>query len=163
MKASIVGGVVAFLIGSAHAADTAPSFTDYPAQEQLSGQPAKPLLVGKKAHDFRTVLKQEAARGPNFAGHFTIARWGCGAACISWAIIDARDGNVWFAPFTVSAPACSEAPDYCQQSLDFNINSELIVAVGSRNELGAGQYFYRWHAGNLSLLSSTESVNAAQP
>jgi hypothetical protein len=42
-----------------------------------------------------------AASGPNFAGHYTLARWGCGAGCVTVAVIDMTTGAVQFPPFSI--------------------------------------------------------------
>ena len=133
-----------------------PSFSDFPFREAFRASPAVPILNTRQARMFRTVLRKEAANGPNFAGHLTLARWGCGAGCISWAIINATTGAVWFAPFTVSDASGLDDPELAQHSLDFEINSELIIANGARNESGAGTYYYRWHDNKLSLVHSIE-------
>lgn len=133
-----------------------PSFADFPVKGIFRALPAVPVLTTRHARMLRTVLRKEAASGPNFAGYFTLARWGCGAGCISWAIINAATGAVWFAPFTVNGASGLGDPELAQHSLDFEINSELIIANGARNESGAGKYYYRWHNNNLSLVHSIE-------
>lgn len=73
---------------------SAPRFADYPAGRRTVVRPARPILVGAEARHYRTVIRLGAAEGPNFAGNFTIVRWGCGAGCIDWAIVDARTGRI---------------------------------------------------------------------
>ena len=70
---------------------------DYSVTEVFHGTPAAPVLGTKEARQFRTELRRQAAYGPNFAGHFTLLRWGCGAGCVAVAVIDAIWGEVWFA------------------------------------------------------------------
>jgi hypothetical protein len=43
---------------------------------------------------YRTVLRQEIARGPNFAGHYRVAVWGCGASCTMFAVVNLNTGRV---------------------------------------------------------------------
>jgi hypothetical protein len=138
------------LAGVAHRSE--PRFEQFPAAAVKRSAWVGPRLDTPHALQFRTMLRTQAVGQPNFAGHYTIAVWGCGAACISWAAVDRITGTVWFAPFTVSAPACMDAPRFCQQSLDYRSDSELIVVQGSRNEQGAGRYYYWWHGGRLKLL-----------
>ena len=138
-----------------------PEYKDYPAVQDFHGKPVSPVLSSSKARMMRTQLRQEASSGPNFAGHFTLARWGCGAGCVSWAIIDARSGKVWFAPFLVTdvtGATTLRDPECGQHSMDFRIDSELIVVNGSVDPDGenAGTYYYRWHDGSLTLLYSKE-------
>ena len=137
-------------------AEQVPDYKDYPVVADFQGKPAAPVLDTPEARMMRTQLRQQAATGPNFAGHFTLARWGCGAGCASWAIIDARSGKVWFAPFQVSDATVPDNPELRQYSIDFKIDSELIVANGALNGEGAGTYYYRWHNGSLTLIYSRE-------
>ena len=137
-------------------AERSPAFTDFPVKDVFVGTPATPVLSTRGARLLRSILSKEAASGPNFAGHFTLARWGCGAGCVSWAVIDAVNGVVLFPPFTVSDATGFSDPELAQHSIDFELNSELIVVNGARNESGAGEYYYRWHSNKLSLLYSIE-------
>ena len=73
-----------------------PRLQDYPVTDIFRGKPSAPVLSTKEARMFRTELRRQAARGPNFAGHYTLALWGCGAGCANGAVIDARSGQVWF-------------------------------------------------------------------
>ncbi len=43
---------------------------------------------------FQTTITKQSAEGPNFAGHYTIATWGCGTECQGFAIIDAITGDI---------------------------------------------------------------------
>ena len=131
-------------------------FEQFPVVASFTGLPHSPDVSTGDAKRFSSEIRKEAEKGPNFAGHFTIAKWGCGSGCISWAIIDAATGKVWPAPFTVSGTGCGDSAEYCEQKIEFRINSELIVVTGARNEKGAGHYFYRWHNGSLSLVQASE-------
>ena len=150
---ALLAGAVLF---ATVAAAEAPRFEDYPVADRFKAKPASPILSSPRAQKFRTVLRRAAASGPNFAGHFTLARWGCGAGCVSWAIIDARSGAVWFAPFQVWDARTIGDAELVHHSIDFELDSELIVANGARNGEGAGTYYYRWHRGLLSLIHSIE-------
>ena len=82
------------------------------------------------------MIREGAAKGPNFAGHFTIADWGCGAGCVSIAVIDAKDGKVYSGPFQVLSWAMfkyegrysSNTPEFVP--LDFHPDSRLLIARG---------------------------------
>jgi hypothetical protein len=49
-----------------------------------------PRTCAPLAEGFRAMT-----RPPNFAGHFTVAVWGCGSNCVSYAVIDAITGAVY--------------------------------------------------------------------
>jgi hypothetical protein len=78
-----------------------PGFKDYPAGRVHVGSPAIVNLSSSSgARYYRTRLREGARKGPNFAGHYTIVTWECGSDCFNIAVIDAKTGRVWFAPFT---------------------------------------------------------------
>jgi len=68
-------------------------------------------------NNFYTTTSKQAAEGPNFAGHFTFIRWGCGTDCISYTIIDAITGKSVLSSYeTVEG-----------LSPTFDINSRLLI------------------------------------
>src|SRR5713101_1231751 len=69
-------------------------FAKYPARH-YKGKLAAPQLITPTQHEFRTVIRRGAMKGPNFAGHYTVAEWGCGSNCVVYAIIDAITGAVY--------------------------------------------------------------------
>jgi hypothetical protein len=90
--------IAAIVVGN----ERLPRFEDYPVTAIFKGTPAPPKLrPGDRL--FRTRIREGAAKGPNFAGHYTIAEWGCGMGCVSIAIVDASDGRIYDAPFTALA------------------------------------------------------------
>jgi|ERR1019366_1215816 hypothetical protein len=70
-------------------------FDRYPAGKVYKGHPAPPKLVTAEHRGFRTVLRNGAKKGSNFAGHFTVVEWGCGSNCIAMAVVDAITGVVY--------------------------------------------------------------------
>jgi hypothetical protein len=76
-----------------------PAFEEYRVVETFRGKSVPPQIT--ESHRwFRTIIQRGAAKGPNFAGQYTIATWGCGTGCVSMAIIDAKDGSVRDGPFS---------------------------------------------------------------
>jgi hypothetical protein len=100
-----------------------PRFESYRVAKTFSGRPADVnLLSHPKARLFRTMLKLSAEKGPNFAGHYTIGTWGCGSDCRMLAVIDARSGRVYFAPFWVGIDAT------------FRLDSALLIVNESETQ-----------------------------
>jgi hypothetical protein len=102
------------------------------------------------------MIREGGKEGPNFAGHYTIIQWGCGAACVSYAIIDARSGEVFHPAalqnidqFQVDIDT-PEQPD--AEMLQFNLKSRLIVAYGATDLKHRGISYFDWHDNQLSLL-----------
>jgi hypothetical protein len=74
-----------------------PKFEDYNIKNIYSGKTHTVILHNNpQTRMFRTVLRNGATNGVNFAGHYTVVIWGCGTSCQSFAIIDQIDGKVDF-------------------------------------------------------------------
>jgi hypothetical protein len=76
-----------------------PSFDQFRVNEVFRGWPARPLRNTRDARLFRTRIAESAKKGPNFAGKYAIAQWGCGTSCIDIALIDEETGTVYDGPF----------------------------------------------------------------
>ena len=92
-----------------------PRFENFPITEIFNGTPTLPILATPEARRFRTRItegitkgvgvedgatgKELGKPGPNFAGHYTIVRWGCGSPCLMIAIIDLKTGRIFPPPF----------------------------------------------------------------
>jgi hypothetical protein len=128
-------------------------FPDYAVTEVFKGHPAQPILAGKTQKMFRTAIREAARRGPNFAGHFTVAEWGCGSGCMSIAVVDAASGRVFDAPFTflsMPVPEGENGREY--QGRVYQLKSRLLIADGCPEEKKCGTYYYEWTANRFKLL-----------
>jgi len=105
-----------------------PKFSYYPT-EIYNGKVAKPILDTADKRNFRTRINDAAKGRPDFAGHFIIVKWGCGASCLGGAVLDARSGVVEFLPWSV---CCSSNFDL--EPLDYHADSRLLIANGMLNE-----------------------------
>ena len=101
-----------------------PRFEDYPVAE-FAGRVAQVRLADRRSRQYASTLRAAAQGTPNFAGHYILATWGCGASCVTGAAIDARTGVVAWLPFTV---CCWAAP--ISEPLEFRRNSNLLVIHG---------------------------------
>ncbi len=100
-----------------------PRFEDFPIPEQFKGTPAPvDFLSHPSAPKFKTRLTEGAKEGPNFAGHYTIVSWGCSTNCQSIAVVDAKTGTAYFAPFVAAIGS------------EFRIDSNLFI-VNPYNEI----------------------------
>ena len=116
----------------------APRFEDFPV-DTFVAFPARVVLGSDpSARHFRTVLLAGAAKGPNFAGHFTIVTWGCGTQCLSYAILNARTGRVYG----------DTSLDFSCHEPEFRRNSALVVqqpATGTGSSCsGARTQYFQW-------------------
>lgn len=132
-----------------------PKFEDYHIRDQYTGKTAPPIIT-KDDRSFRTRLRDASRGKANFAGHYVLTVWGCGAACLMGAAIDAKTGRVYWLPFTVCC-----WPVEVEHPLDFRLDSSLIVFTGSRNEEGGGVYYYKFDNGQFTLLRAIEKPQGA--
>ncbi|SRR5258708_2448596 len=122
-----------------------PTFETYSVLVQKAQQPAKVKLdshpMGRK---YRTVLKQGALVGPNFAGHYTLVAWGCGTQCQTAAVIDAQTGQVYF-PSQLQ-PIAYQAVTDGTVPLQYKLDSRLLVAAGSARDRddSIGLHYFVW-------------------
>jgi len=134
-----------------------PRFSEFsvPAAEQFKGKPATPKLATREARKYRTMIREGAREGPNFASHYTIVQWGCGSGCVQFAVVDAKTGAVYVPPFYVGPRARIEAETEPDEPLQFRIDSKLLIVSGAPNEKNEGLYYYKWDKGRFVLLART--------
>ncbi len=152
----LYGAVLRLISGPSSAAAGPPEFKDLPAVEQFAGKPAPvDLKSGSKARRFRTVLRDGAKTGPNFAGHYTVVKWGCGTACAEFAIVDAKTGRVYF-PTTIKFNSYALVHDGTEP-FQFQKDSALFIIVGEPDETDKlGVYYYKWTGSDLKLIHKVE-------
>jgi hypothetical protein len=128
-------------------------FTDFAATESFHGKAATPILITKPQKTFRTAITRAAAKGPNFAGHYIIAEWGCGSGCMSIAVVDAASGKVFAAPFRILSlplPESEGGRDY--QGAVYQLKSRLLIADGCPEDTKCGTYYYEWSENKFKQL-----------
>ncbi len=76
-----------------------PRFEEYPAATTYEGRAHVPILATRLDRKHRTAIRNAAAKGVNFSGHFGIAMWGCGTGCEEFVIVDLKTGTVYDPPF----------------------------------------------------------------
>lgn len=127
------------------------TFQNYPAELGFRGKAAKPILVTPLEHKYRTEIREQARKGPDFAGHFTLAKWGCGSPCLQFVIINATSGAIYDPGIVVG---CANKNGLAAR-IDFRFESRLIAATGSSettassNEVDCGTNYYQWDGKRL--------------
>ena len=146
--------LIAFVVSTAAQQKGLPRFEDYPVRESFTGKTAPLKLTGASARKYRSALRESAKAGVNFAGHYIVAEWGCGTDCHSFAIIDAKTGDVYF------SKAVSFIGGQLRQTeedrLKYRKDSRLFIAAGARNDEETGKFFYEWKNNRLQLIRKTE-------
>ena len=128
-----------------------PAFEDYQVAVATSQKASNLKLSTKESRRYASQLRYAAKQSMNFAGHYILASWGCGAGCVMGGVIDVKSGHVVMLPFTVS-----DWPLDVTEPLSFKKDSRLLVVQGSRNEQNPGTYYYRFDGNKFSLLKSID-------
>ena len=131
-----------------------PQFKDYPARGEYRGKNA-PVIITRNDRMFRSVLRESAREKPDFAGHYILAAWGCGASCLMGAVIDANTGRVYWLPFTICCWGNVDR-DVNFKPIEFRPNSRLVVFTGLRNEAmeNYGPHFYEFDGKRFKFIRS---------
>jgi len=147
--------VLTLLLALTGHADAAPRYQDYPAADRFQGRAAEPNLGSHPdARRYRTLLRRASREGPNFAGHFTFVHIGCGTGCTGVAVVDAKDGSVYFPQGLRMAQWAGwwhhpVGPQY-------RLSSRLVVVYGVANEEEEqGHYgvaYFLWNGADFELL-----------
>ena len=152
---SIILAITAIVAGAFAGDDKAPRYQDFAVTNVFKGKPAAvDLSSHPDARYYRTQLRRQVAEGPNFAGHYKIAIWGCGSSCAEFAIVDSQTGHVYFSP---ELPYVTWA-HYWEDTncgLQFRIDNRLLVLYGSpKEETKVGTFYYVWETNTLRLIHS---------
>jgi hypothetical protein len=104
-------------------------------------------ISNKDARMYRTNLRNAAKGGVNFAGHYILTSWGCGTNCNVGAIIDARNGKVFFPAQLAGFGVGFESWLGDDDPLEFKPGSKLLILKGYANseldkEHPVGGYYY---------------------
>lgn len=148
-----------------------PTFKQYTVKVQSAKNVRINLKSHKNANTYRTNLRNAAKEKVNFAGHYILTTWGCGTNCTQSALIDSRNGDVFFPAElegTVQGlcdlpknanPADSPNMDDEYAPVIYKADSRLLVLNGFKggdfNEQNArcGTYYLEWTGKNFKQLN----------
>ena len=148
---------VAFFMAIMAAAQR-PAFNSYSVPVEKARVRAIDFKSSPDARSFRTRLSEAIRGGVNFAGHYVVAGWGCGTGCISGAIIDARNGRVYWPVQFYAMATGIDGNDYVDKPVEYRKNSRLLILRGSPGvkdgdpEKPGGEYYYEWRGNDLRLI-----------
>lgn len=137
----------------------APKFEDFSITEIYKGKTAE-LDIDKnsEAQEFRGALRYATQSGPNFAGHYMVAEWGCGSTCQDGMIIDIATGKV-YDPFTKAT----------SRGTYYKLNSNLFVADPYSDDtplveeiLRIPVKYYIWKDNKLSQIYQEECSSTSE-
>jgi hypothetical protein len=150
----------------------APSFNNYPADiKEVVSKSKLDLTSNPIAKKYRTVLRQEMAKGPNYAGHYRVAFWGCGTSCAMFAVVDLKSGTVMTTrEFSAVAGVHLAADDFLQGTKSdswafrYKNDSSLLVILGApdEDESRAGAYYFVLQDERLRLIHTTRVIKKCE-
>jgi hypothetical protein len=88
-------------------------FDSYRTDDVFRSAPAPPKITNPIHRKYRTRIRVGVekgwgvlrngidAKGPNFAGHMIVVRWGCGTGCAAMVFVDARTGDIYNPPLSI--------------------------------------------------------------
>lgn len=125
------------------------SFADYPVNIARLERPKLRLRSHQIGRRYRTVITAPVReQGINFAGHYTVAKWGCGSSCLQFAIINLKSGRIFHEPSIILT-----------RGLEFRPDSNLLIA----NPVVENGFFdqvqttyYVWNGSSLRKLGAHE-------
>lgn len=151
------------------AQSTTPTFTQYAAKVEKINNVKVNLKSHKYANTYRTNLRNAAKEGVNFAGHYILTTWGCGTNCAQSAIIDARNGHVFFPEeLGGSIFGFCELPDNTEPIV-YKANSRLLVLSGFKNgdldkkDGRCGIYYLEWTGTKFKQVKFVEKKRTEMP
>jgi hypothetical protein len=142
-----------------------PKFEDFKVTEVFKGPLAAPNLRTPGQRMFRTRIREGAKGGPNFAGHYAIAEWGCGSSCISIAVVDEKTGAVYDGPFVILGyipvhvyPDVPTVDSIDQLGVKFKLDSRLLIVRGCAEDEDCASFYYEWTGSKFELLRKLPAV-----
>ncbi len=130
-------------------------FRDYRVKNIYHGEPAAPIIT-REFRWFRTRIRQGAKSRVEFAGHYTIPRWGCGTECNGFVIVDSITGRVYEGFGVAGLPFSwveEHGGDDVLPRMEFHPDSRLLKINACPNEEDCGLYDYEMIDGKgLKLL-----------
>ena len=133
-------------------------FAKYAVSVKRVARPARPRLTTGLMRNYRTQILQQAAKGPNFAGHYTIASWSWGVACSAFVVVDTHTGVVVADPEVCNIITFSEHP---RRGLIYRKDSRLLVADGAISGVkddgrydADSTYYFEWTGSHFQRVSN---------
>lgn len=132
-----------------------PRFEHYPVEQIFTGAPA-PVVITPERDSFRNRIRKTEEAAPNFAGHYRLTLWDCGADCVTGAVVDVQNGQRYPLPGTICCWPDAGGQNF--RPLEFQPNSNLLIIQGRRDQREGdnGRHYYRFEEGRFVYLGSVQ-------
>jgi hypothetical protein len=134
---------------SAEQTQKVPSFKQYRVAEVYRGKPATPVFKTREELEYRTRIREGAAKGPNFAGHYAVVEWGGGTGTGGFVLVDVKTGQIFF-----HAQPPGTGPDFM-----YNLDSRLMVSdsyTGPPDAETTIRSFWEWTGKEMRFITKTK-------
>jgi hypothetical protein len=136
-----------------------PKFEDFRVNEAFKGPPARPILNTPHQRAYRTVIREAAKNGPNFAGHWTIAEAGCGSDCAVFAMVNEVTGETLDKPFPqITFPPMFDYVDTSRLADTHRVDSRLLVLHGCPEGDICASYYLEWTGSDFKVIRKLPAV-----
>jgi hypothetical protein len=140
-----------------------PNFKDYAVEQVYTGAPAAPKIT-RDWQSFRTRIREGARSKVEFAGHYTVPRWGCGTGCSTLIVVDSITGKLYDGFSVADVPFAWMEKHGEVPRMEFHPKSRLMKINGCPNEQNCGFYDYEMIEGKgLKLLRKELLPKEFQP
>jgi hypothetical protein len=149
----------------AFAQERVPQFADYPSRVIRTSR-SIPVDIGSTPYTscFRTMLRDTARRGAEFAGHYALSYWGCGSECARIGIVDLRTGRSYVSSFFVSPVSFKTRPD--SRLIVINDPAEVAKEFGGDTADLPDRFqpeYFLWTGQKLLLIAKGKIGREPQP
>jgi hypothetical protein len=137
--------IVAVTGGAQRPQTPRPDFKQFAVKWVYVGPPVTPKIP-QSWRGFRTMIRKGANAPTQFAGHYTVPSWGCGAGCSVFVIADSVTGTIYDGFSVADLP-----PKWIDQwtakhdelpRVEFHPESRLFKVNGCPGEHNCGLYDY---------------------
>ena len=147
----IYSASLSFIAQAQNVSSMPPLFEEYKAPIVRHKTTSAPKLESSQDLEFKSKIAEASRQRVNFAGHYVLSSFGCGANCVMSFALDKHSGKVSWLPFTV---CCWDEVNSKSIPMSFRKDSRLVVIIGSRNEEGKGTYYYEFSNFKFILVHS---------
>ncbi len=112
-----------------------PKFSDYPAGEMYTGEPAKiDTTAAPESWDavnpvFKRFIEEDMAKGPNFAGEYFLSMVPCGTGCEVIFVVSLKNGRIFTLPKPITNGAIYQT-------------ESMLVIVEEDEKLNSARSYY---------------------
>jgi len=133
----------------------APTFDQYTSGKTFNGLlKSIDFSSHKNASTFKTRLNNLIGQKPNFSSTYIITLWGCGSSCQQFALVNAKNGDVFIPNITASYGICFKLKS---NLLIVNpLTQDLIDGLDDKTPVWLKTKYFKWDGEVLNSIHETQ-------